>query len=129
MAHGYARKVDTVKPLSTFSIKPSLPAPLQPLLRIAYNLRWSWDHAAVQLFMRLERDLWETSGHNPVLMLGSIDQSVLESAARDDSFLAHLKGVADRLDQYLIGEGSWYRREHSRESDLLVAYFSAEFGI
>ena len=79
--------------------------------------------------MRLDRDLWETSGHNPVLLLGSIDQSALESAARDDSFLAHLKGVSDRLDLYISGEGSWYRREHGKDDDLLVAYFSAEFGI
>jgi len=105
-----------------------LPPLLLPLLGIAYNLRWSWDHGAVEVFRRLDRDLWETSGRNPVLLLGSVDQAALEAAASDDSFLAHMRGVADSLDLYVSGEGSWYRREHGKD-ELLAAYFSAEFGI
>jgi starch phosphorylase len=97
-------------------------------LEIAHNLRWSWDHAAIELFRRLDRDLWETSGHNPVLMLGTVDQSALETAASDDSFLAHMRGVAETLKFYVSGEGNWYGRDHGN-NDLLVAYFSAEFGI
>jgi starch phosphorylase len=118
-----------MRPVSTFTVRPSLPEPLRPLLRIAYNLRWSWDHAAIDLFRRLGRDHWETCNRNPVLLLGTLEQSVLEAAAQDESFLAHLRGVANRLDGYLSGEGSWYRREHCAGNDLLVAYFSAEFGI
>jgi len=117
-----------MKPLHTFKVRPSLPQALLPLLRIAHNLRWSWDHAAIELFRRLDRDLWEASGHNPVLLLGNIEQSVLESAAADDSFLAHMRGVAETLELYLSGEGGWYEREH-RDKDLLIAYFSAEFGL
>jgi glycogen phosphorylase len=117
-----------MKPIRTFKVRPSLPAPLRPLLEIAHNLRWSWDHAAIELFRRLDRDLWETSGHNPVLLLGNIDQGALETAATDDSFLAHMKGVAETLQFYLTGEGNWYHREHSQEK-LVVSYFSAEFGI
>ena len=117
-----------MKPFATFKVRPLLPEALQPLLRIAHNLRWSWDAGAVQLFLRLDRDLWEASGHNPVLLLASADQAVLESAAHDDSFLAHLKGVVDKLDGYTSGVGTWYRREH-KEAQMVVAYFSAEFGI
>jgi starch phosphorylase len=117
-----------MKPVATFKVRPLLPEALQPLVRIAYNLRWSWDAGAVQLFLRLDRDLWEASGHNPVLLLGSVDQAALESAAQDDSFLAHLKGVVDKLDGYTSGAGTWYRREH-KEDQMVVAYFSAEFGI
>ncbi len=118
-----------MKPIATFHVRPSLPAPLDALLRIAYNLRWSWDHGAIELFRRLDRDLWETSGHNPLLLLGTIEQSVLEEAAHDDSFLAHLKGVAESLDFYLSGKGAWYQREHGHQDGMRVAYFSAEFGI
>jgi starch phosphorylase len=118
-----------MKSIRTFNVRPSLPAALQPLLRLAYNLRWSWDHAEIDLFRRLDRDLWETCNRNPVLVLGSVQQSVLEAAAKDDSFLAHMKGVIDKLDSYTSGEGSWYRRNHGEERDMLVAYFSAEFGI
>jgi glycogen phosphorylase len=118
-----------MKPIATFKVRPSLPEALKPLLPIAYNLRWSWDHAAIDLFRRLDRDLWETAGHNPVRVLGSLDQSVLESAANDDSFLSHLHGVSERLDAYLSSKGTWYHREHAADSDLLIAYFSLEFGV
>src|SRR5580693_9251735 len=111
-----------MKPVATFKVRPLLPEVLQPLMRIAYNLRWSWDAGAVQLFLRLDRDLWEASGHNPVLLLGSVDQGVLESAAQDDSFLAHLKGVVDKLDEYTSGVGTWYGREHQHDQ-MVVAYF------
>jgi starch phosphorylase len=117
-----------MKPIRTFKVRPSLPPRLQPLLEIAHNLRWSWDHAAVQLFLRLDRDLWEKCGHNPVLLLGTVDQATMEAAACDDSFLAHMSGVAERLKLYLSGEGNWYSREHG-QNELRVAYFSAEFGI
>ncbi len=118
-----------MKPLSTFKVAPILPESLKSLTSIAHNLRWSWDHAAINLFRRLDDRLWESSGHNPVLLLGSVEQSTLESAARDDSFLAHLRGIEESLNAYLAGEGTWYRREHPGDDKLLVAYFSAEFGI
>src|SRR6266567_8228598 len=118
-----------MKALSTFKVRPTLPEPLQPLLRIARNLRWSWDHGAIALFRRLDSALWEASGHNPIRLLGNVDQTTLEAAAHDESFLAHQKGIADTLDSYLTGEGSWFRREHGTDNKLLVAYFSAEFGI
>jgi starch phosphorylase len=117
-----------MKPIRRFKVRPSLPPRLSPLLEIAHNLRWSWDHGAAQLFLRLDRDLWETCSHNPVLLLGTIDQIALEKAAADDSFLAHMDGVAARLKLYLAGEGNWYSRDHGK-NDLQVAYFSAEFGI
>jgi starch phosphorylase len=117
-----------MKPIRTFKVRPSLPSPLLPLLGIAHNLRWSWDHAAIELFRRLDRDLWEACGHNPILLLGSVDQGALETAAADDSFLAHMKGVAETLNFYVSGEGNWYSRDHAKD-ELLVAYFSAEFGI
>lgn len=118
-----------MKSIRTFNVRPSLPSALQPLLRLAYNLRWSWDHAEIDLFRRLDRDLWETCNRNPVRLLGAVQQSVLEAAAKDDSFLAHMRGVVDKLDSYLSGEGSWFRRHHGKENDMVVAYFSAEFGI
>ncbi|HKV23003.1 MAG TPA: alpha-glucan family phosphorylase [Candidatus Acidoferrum sp.] len=118
-----------MKPVSTFTVQPALPEALRPLLRIAYNLRWSWDHAAIDLFRRLDRDGWERCNRNPVLLLGTLQQSILDAAAADPSFLAHQRGVAEKLDNYVSGEGSWYSREHREQNGLLVAYFSAEFGI
>jgi starch phosphorylase len=40
-----------------------------------------------------------------------------------------MRGVAETLTAYCTGESSWYRREHLDDKGVLVAYFSAEFGI
>ncbi len=117
-----------MKPVRVFSVIPSLPEPLEPLRELAYNLRWAWDHDSIELFRRLDTDLWESTGHNPVLMLGSIDQMRLVSAAADDSFLAHLERVSRALESRM-GQNSWFQRVHSPAGKLLVAYFSAEFGL
>jgi starch phosphorylase len=99
-------------------------------------LRWAWNHDALTLFRRLDSDLWETTDHNPVEMLGSIDQARLEAAAGDESFLAHLDRVARDLDDYLHNQ-AWFQRVHGHGGELgaldagqpLVAYLSAEFGL
>lgn len=117
-----------MKPIRIFSVTPSLPVPIEGLRQIAYNLHWAWDHEAIELFRRLDSDLWESSGHNPVLMLGAIDQKRLEAAAADDSFLAHLQRVLGDLEAYVEGELSWFRKRHDPDPPL-IAYFSAEFGL
>jgi hypothetical protein len=81
-----ARWGDALKPVSTFTVRPFLPEALRPLAQIASNLRWSWDHAAIELFRRLDRDGWERCNRNPVLLLGTIHQSVLDAAAEDSLF-------------------------------------------
>jgi starch phosphorylase len=118
-----------MKPVQVFHVIPSLPAALEGLRHLAYNLRWAWDHDTIELFRRLDSDLWESSGHNPVLMLGSIDQAELETAARDEAFLAHLDRTLKRLDAYLTSPSTWFQRIHGNPGGMLVAYFSAEFGL
>ncbi len=118
-----------MKPRHTFRVLPSLPESLKALQRIAFNLRWAWNHDTIELFRRLDNDLWEESYHNPVLMLGTIDQSILESAARDAGFRAHLERVSEEFDQYAAAESSWYNQTHGDRGTLLAAYFSAEFGL
>ncbi|MFH1007930.1 MAG: DUF3417 domain-containing protein [Candidatus Latescibacterota bacterium] len=99
-----------MRPIRTFTITPKLPGRLACLVEIAHNLLWSWNNDIIDLFRRLDADLWEDSGHNPVLMLGAIDQGKLEEAARDDGFLAHMDRVCDGLEHY-VKSASWYARQ------------------
>ena len=108
---------------------PSLPAPLEGLRQLAHNLRWAWDHNTIELFRRLDSDLWESTGHNPVRMLGLLEQGQLQALARDESLLAHLARTTRELETYLAAESTWYRRTYGKVEGLQVAYFSAEFGL
>jgi len=116
-------------PVKTFHVSPLLPERLGVLEDLAYNLRWSWDHETISLFRRLDRDLWETAHHNPVLMLGSISQERLQELAQDEAFLAHLDRVATDLRDYVGGTGVWHRKTFGAATTPDVAYFSMEFGI
>jgi starch phosphorylase len=118
----------TMPNVRTFTVKPSLPEKLEPLRELAFNLRWSWDHESIDLFRRLDRDLWETCFHNPVLMLGKVSQERLRSAAADDGFIAHMERVQQSLLDYLEAE-TWYQKTYGRPDTPRVAYFSAEYGI
>jgi starch phosphorylase len=114
--------------IGNYNVTPSLPKNLEPLRTIASNLYWSWNVDAVSLFRRMDRDLWQQSNHNPVLMLGMISQSRLVELSNDDGFLAHLNRVAQRLAEYL-GEARWYQKNYGHSDEKYIAYFSAEFGL
>ncbi len=119
-----------MKAIRTFSVIPSLPPAIEALRHVAYNLRWAWSHDSIELFRRLGRDLWESTGHNPVLLLGTIEQEKLEAAGCDDAFLAHLERVSANLESYLQGDLSWFQKlSRTMGTKPLIAYFSAEFGL
>jgi starch phosphorylase len=136
-----------MKPIRTFNVSPSLPPQLEPLRKLAYNLHWDWNSETRDLFNRLDRDLWESSNYNPVLLLGTISQDRLREVAEDDGFIAQMERAARQLDDYLR-QRNWFRKH--RGADLYqsrgdihttspdngnpqlkdcYAYFSAEFGL
>ena len=112
----------------TYHVSPCLSERLCCLNDLSLNLRWSWDHPTIELFRRLDSDLWEQTNHNPWLMLGRIDQKRLAEVESDEAFLAHMDRVWANLHDYLKGNG-WFRRAHPEAEGLSIAYFSAEFGL
>jgi starch phosphorylase len=118
-----------MKPVGTVIVQPSLPPELEPLRGLAMNLRWGWHPATRELFRRLDADLWEATGHNPVDMLGRISRQRLAAAVADEGFRSHLEGVEKSLQRYLAAGDTWYRLAHGAAAAPIVAYFSAEFGL
>ncbi|TAK33318.1 MAG: glycosyltransferase family 1 protein [Chloroflexota bacterium] len=118
-----------VRPIRTFTVRPALPAKLEPLRELAYNLRWSWDHDTIQLFRRLDSELWESCKHNPVRLLAKLQQEQLNAAAEDDAFLAQLERAYGRFKDYLETSRTWYRKTYPSVPEGRIAYFSAEYGL
>lgn len=118
-----------VKPVATVQVVPNLPEPLTRLRELAYNLRWSWDHDTIGLFRRMDRDLWESTGHNPIWMLGLIDQGRLEALCDDPAFMAQFRRVCGDFDAYMSATETWYARKHGKAEKPFIAYFSMEFGL
>ena len=114
--------------VSKFTVVPRLPERLQALSDIAQNLWWCWNHDAIDLFHRLDRDLWTEVNQNPCTMLGRMSQIRLEDLAQDDSFLAHMDRVAASLKAYMASN-TWKERNPEAPDNFRVAYMSAEFGL
>src|SRR5262249_28072772 len=95
-----------------FTVTPSLPQELERQRALVYNLRWAWNHNAIELF-RWDRDLWEQSGHNPALMLGMIDQGTLKAAA-EASGTSGMKAAANGALNLSMLDGWWDEAWNSR---------------
>ncbi|WP_224959583.1 alpha-glucan family phosphorylase [Geomonas subterranea] len=112
--------------LHRFTVVPSLPKELSGLQRIAYNLWWTWEPEAIRLFKRLDPELWRATRHNPLEMLGCLQQATYDSLMLDEGFMSHLAQVEERLDEYLASH-TWYERHGTPRAR--IAYFSMEFGL
>ena len=101
---------------------------MKDLEKIVNNLFWAWNADCVDLFKRIDNSLWESCGHNPVKLIGSVSQARLEELAKNEGFIYQLKSAVEKLDK-VINAPSWYDQLCSKENKPLIAYFSAEFGI
>jgi starch phosphorylase len=111
-----------------FKVVPNLPAKLEPLLAIAYNMWWVWNFEAIELFRRLDVELWSSVRHNPIKLLGALSQKALDDAASSESFHAHMERVERELDWHLSRK-TWFDEQNGGFENARIAYFSAEFGI
>lgn len=114
--------------IRSFSVLPVLPDSLKGLETIAHNIFWSWNPEFVELFKRIDSDLWSACSHNPLKLLNSITQSRLDALAENQGFLSQLNRAVEKLQLYL-NEQTWFQKVSSNPDDLVIAYFSAEFGL
>jgi starch phosphorylase len=107
----------------------ALPGGLNRLSELASNLWWSWNPEARELFETIDPTLWRLSHHNPVKLLQDSKPDRLAALNEDPVFIRRYSAVIKLYDQYMSREGTWFAREYHDRHDLLVAYFSAEFGL
>ena len=112
----------------SFTILPALPETLEDLETIAKNMFWSWNPEFVELFKRIDGNLWLACGHNPVRLLGNVSQARLDALAENEGFLGQLKRASEKLQSYLHSP-TWYEKVCPKCTKPVIAYFSAEFGL
>lgn len=106
-----------------------MPKRLTRLSELAYNLWWTWQPEAARVFGRLDYELWERLGHNPIRLLREISRPRLKQAARDKEYLALLDRVFSSFDSYMNETGTWTSQAHPELAGRPIAYFSMEFGL
>ena len=120
------RRMPTNSTSSTFN----LPRRLRRLADLAYNLWWTWDRDADQVFELIDRETWEDAYHNPVSFLRLVEQDNLTAATQDSHYLELYDRVIQAFDDYLAGgDSAWYARHRPEWLNQHIAYFCAEFGL
>ncbi|HYH34964.1 MAG TPA: alpha-glucan family phosphorylase [Nocardioides sp.] len=117
-----------MRAIRRFTVRPVLPEPLASLGVLAGNLRWSWHPPTQDVFEAVDPELWQSTGRDPVRLLGAVDAGRLEELAVDGAFLDRLEAARRDLDGYLSGD-RWYQRRGGPDAPRAVAYFSPEYGI
>src|SRR5436189_490297 len=112
----------------TYNVTPILPAALEPLREVSFNLWWTWEPTAGRLFRHLDHELWDRTNHNPVRMLQLSRQSRLEELAQDKNFVRELKQVFEAFEKYRGRDDNYGKTGAGSAIKNPIAYFSAEFG-
>jgi len=112
----------------TYNVTPILPATLEPLREMSFNLWWTWEPSARRLFRHLDHELWDRTNHNPIRMLQLSRQSRLEELSQDKNFLRELKQVFEEFEKYLGRHDTYGKTGAGSAIKNPIAYFSAEFG-
>src|SRR5215469_14300710 len=108
-----------------------MPARINRLYELAYNLWWSWHPEAQALYSSLDTDLWENVSHNPVRFLSEIEPAKLERASTNEEYLSSYDAIIRDFDHYIHprADETWFSTTYPELVGQTIAYFSAEFGL
>lgn len=106
-----------------------MPQKLHRLPELAYNVWWSWNAEAREIFRRLDYPLWRRTQHNPVKVLRLVSDQTLNARAEDASFLRRFNKVMMDYDRAMSNGHSWFHVTYPHLTNKTIAYFSFEFGL
>lgn len=131
LRYSFAGTVSMQPHFRAFTAVANLPDKLSRLRELAYNLWWTWNPRALDLYATLDLKLWSEMKSNPVRMLETVSPDTLEEAAENASYMSLYAQILQRFDEYM---GDQESRKSLPIAELLsrsnpVAYFSAEYGL
>jgi len=131
LRHVFAGAVSTQPHFRSFTAVANLPEQIVRLRELAYNLWWTWNPRALDLFATLDLKLWKEMGNNPVRMLETVSPDVLQEAAANAGYLNLYAQIMQQFDDYMGKKGPRMRLPAVAGLRWAspVAYFSAEYGL
>ncbi len=98
---------------------------LDSLAELALDLRWSWNHAADEVWRRLDPDLWDLT-HNPWGVLQTASRERIRQVLADPGLCATIEGLL-QAKRRAVESPAWFQHAHASEHPVQVAYFSMEY--
>lgn len=106
--------------LKRIFVEPNLPEGLKPLMELAHNLWWSWDHEATALFKSIGEGLLEKHNFNPIALLDNLTIENANELVANKTFMKNMKEVYTRFNNYINAPAPKGPK---------VAYFCMEYGL
>jgi starch phosphorylase len=95
------------------------------LAELALDLRWSWNHAADEVWRQLDPAIWELT-HNPWVLLQAVSREKLKGASADPVFRKRVEDLVQAQRQ-AAKTPAWFQLNYPHSPLTAVAYFSMEF--
>jgi glycogen phosphorylase len=98
---------------------PSLPKPppgLEALTELAMDLRWSWNHAADDLWQELDPGLWKAT-HHPNVVRQNVSR---DRALADPGFCRSLEQLL-QAKRAAAATPAWFQRAHPEAATSSIA--------
>jgi starch phosphorylase len=108
-----------------YSLLPMEVEGFESLAELALDLRWSWNHAADEVWRQLDPAQWELA-HNPWGMLQTVSRDQIERISANPVFRKRVDDLLHTRRQEAEAP-AWFQHNHSQAPLTCVAYFSMEF--
>ena len=95
------------------------------LAELALDMRWSWNHAADEVWRKLDPALWEQT-HHPCVVLQTVSREQLQRVLADPAFRKHVDELV-QAKRSAAEAPAWFQKSHAGAPLTCVAYFSMEF--
>ena len=95
------------------------------LAELALDMRWSWNHAADEVWRQLDPGLWNLT-HNPWVVLQTVSRDQFKKVMSNHVFR---KKVDDLIQskEHANTVPAWFQQNYPKSQLTCAAYFSMEF--
>ena len=97
----------------------------ESLVELALDMRCAWNHAADEIWYRLDPDQWELT-HNPWGILQTVSRDRIEQVTADPGFRKTIAELVQSKREAIEAPG-WFQQSYPKSPLTCVAYFSMEF--
>ena len=101
-------KIKIHKPL--YSFLPTDIDGFDSLAELALDLRWSWNHAADEVWRQLDPALWDIT-HNAWVVLQTVSRDQFQKVMSDPEFRKEVDGLLESK-RNAISNPAWFQQNH-----------------
>ncbi len=108
-----------------YSLLPTEVEGYDSLAELALDMRWSWNHAADEVWRELDPALWDLT-HNPWGVLQTVSRDQIERVLVNPGFRKKVDDLVE-VKRQAMEAPAWFQQTYPQSPLTCVAYFSMEF--